>query len=129
MDFSVIETPFIKYGAPHPPLLPSKEEIAICHFYHSTVENLSTHDPALYLHEELPRLHAASRQGSALHLALEAVSLVASAEIIPHAAQLGLNRYVQAVKALREAMKTEGLSSDYQSLYGVLLLCGYEVRI
>ncbi|KAI1067542.1 hypothetical protein LB506_003836, partial [Fusarium annulatum] len=125
-DLSVIETPFIKYGAPHPPLLPSKEEMAICHFYHSTVENLSTQDPALYLHEELPRLQAASRQGSALHLALEAVALVASAEIIPHAAQLGLNRYVKAVKALREAMKTEGLSSDYQSLYGVLLLCGYE---
>ncbi|SCN92676.1 related to negative acting factor [Fusarium fujikuroi] len=125
-DLSVIETPFINYGAPHPPLLPSKEEIAICHFYHSTVENLSTLDPALYLHEALPRLHAASRQGSALHLALEAVALVASAEIIPHAAQLGLNRYVKAVKALREAMKTEGLSSDYQSLYGVLLLCGYE---
>ncbi|CZR39273.1 uncharacterized protein FPRO_05535 [Fusarium proliferatum ET1] len=100
--------------------------MAICHFYHSTVENLSTQDPALYLHEELPRLHAASRQGSALHLALEAVALVAAAEIIPHAAQLGLNRYVKAVKALREAMKTEGLSSDYQSLYGVLLLCGYE---
>jgi len=118
-----------KDGAPCPSLLPSKEEIAICHFYHSTAENLSIHDPALYLHEELPRLHSASRQGSTLHLALEAVSLVASAKIIPQAAQLGLNRYVKAVHALREAMKTEGLSSDYQSLYGVLLLCGYEVRL
>jgi hypothetical protein len=106
-----------------------KEEIAICHFYHSTVENLSTQDPTLSLHEQLPRLHSASRQGSSLHLALEAVSLVASAEIIPHAAQLGLTRYVKAVQALREAMQTEGLRSDYQSLYGVLLLCGYEVRL
>lgn len=128
-DSSVMETSSTKYGAPHPPLLPSKEEIAICHFYHSTVENLSIHDPTLSLQEQLPRLHAECRQDSALNLALEAVSLVASAEIIPHATQLGLNRYLKAVRALKEAIQTEHLGSNHQALYGVLLLCGYEVSI
>ncbi|KAF4444328.1 c6 zinc finger [Fusarium acutatum] len=121
-----METSFVKYGTPYPPLLPSKEDIAICHFYHSTVENLSIHDPTLSLQEQLPRLHAACRQNSALHLALEAVSLVASAKIIPQATQLGLKRYLKAVQALRESMQSEEQSSDYQALYGVLLLCGYE---
>jgi hypothetical protein len=124
---SVTMTSFMKCMAPHPPLLPSKEQIAICHFYHSTIENLSVEDPTLYLQEQLPRLHAACNQGSALHLALEAVSLVGSAEIIPQANQLGLGRYLKAVQALREAIQTERLSSDFQALYGVLLLCGYEV--
>ncbi|KAI8410830.1 hypothetical protein FOFC_10689 [Fusarium oxysporum] len=125
-DSSVIETSSTKHRAPHPPLLPSKEEIAICHFYHSTVENLSIHDPTLSLQEQLPRLHAECRQDSALNLALEAVSLVASAEIIPHATQLGLNRYLKAVRALKEAIQAEHLGSNHQALYGVLLLCGYE---
>ncbi|KAK2482305.1 hypothetical protein H9L39_04097 [Fusarium oxysporum f. sp. albedinis] len=125
-DSLVMETSSTKYGAPHPPLLPSKEEIAICHFYHSTVENLSIHDPTLSLQEQLPRLHAECRQDSALNLALEAVSLVASAEIIPHATQLGLNRYLKAVRVLKEAIQTEHLGSNHQALYGVLLLCGYE---
>ncbi|KAF5591664.1 c6 zinc finger [Fusarium pseudocircinatum] len=125
-DSLVMETSFVKYSTLHPPLLPSKEDIAICHFYHSTVENLSIHDPTLSLQEQLPRLHATCRPDSALRLALEAVSLAASAKIIPQAVQLGLKRYLKAVRALREAMQSEKRGIDYQALYSVLLLCGYE---
>jgi hypothetical protein len=111
------------------PLIPPKEEVAICNFYHSTIDNLSDEDPTLYLHKQLPHLYAKSKFGSVLHLALEAVSYVASAKIIPQANQLGIDRYSKAVRAIRQRIETEKQNSDDETLYGILLLCGYEVSI
>ncbi|KAG5659141.1 hypothetical protein KAF25_000343 [Fusarium avenaceum] len=37
-----------------------------------------------------------------------------------------MDRYLQAVRALRETIKTKKKNSDVQTLYGILLLCGYE---
>ncbi|KAF4448230.1 hypothetical protein F53441_8337 [Fusarium austroafricanum] len=115
-------TPFMTV---HRPLLASKDTIAICNFYHSTTENLSDEDPTMYLQQQLPNLHSTSSQGSVLHLALEAVSYAASMKIMPEANHLSQNRYLKAVRVLREAIHNEKHNSD-ETLYGILLLCGYE---
>ncbi|KAI3573532.1 C6 zinc finger protein [Fusarium oxysporum f. sp. albedinis] len=107
-------------------LPPPEEDIAICNFYHSIAENLSDVDPAHYLHQQLSHLYARSNHDSFLRLATQAISYAASTKLIPRATLLSRKRYIQALGALRKAIQDSVQNADDQTLYGVLLLCGYE---
>lgn len=106
-----------------------REDIVTCHFYHTTLETLSERDPSHHLHAQLPGLYAKSHSGSALRLATEAISYATSTNLVPEGAQLSRKRYVQATRAVRFALQNAQEAGDDQTLYAILLLCGYEVRL
>ncbi|GKU08251.1 c6 zinc finger protein [Fusarium langsethiae] len=107
----------------------SKEDVAINNFYNSTVDNLPNEDPTRHLHQQLPSLYFQSQQGSVLHLAVEAISYASAANLIPQAVQLSGKSYTKALSALRTALQDPKLPFSDETLYAVLLLCGYEVSI
>jgi len=109
------------------PLSPAADDLVVCHFYHTTMENLSHQDPAHRLHTELPSLYTKSDPGSALRLATEAISYAASPKLVQEATQLSRKRYIQATRAVRNALQDLPEAGDDQTLYAILLLCGYEV--
>ncbi|KAM5357465.1 hypothetical protein ACJZ2D_016231 [Fusarium nematophilum] len=90
------------------------------------MDNLSDRDPAHYLHTQLPNLYARSDPGSALRLATEAISYATSTKLIEGATLLSRKRYVQAIKAIGKAIQDPIEARDDQTLYAILLLCGYE---
>ncbi|QPC74704.1 hypothetical protein HYE68_005456 [Fusarium pseudograminearum] len=105
----------------------SKEDVAISNFYNSTVDNLPNEDPTRHLHQQLPSLYFQSQQGSVLRLAVEAISYASAVNIIPQAVQLSGKSYTKALSALRAAIQDPNLPFSDETLYAVLLLCGYEV--
>ncbi|KAF5656277.1 c6 zinc finger [Fusarium heterosporum] len=109
-------------------LYTSKEDIAISHFYNSTAENLPNGDPTRHLHQQLPSLYFQSQQGSVLRLAVEATSYACAANLIPQAIHLSSKCYIKALTALRTALQDPNLRFSDETLYGVLLLCGYETK-
>lgn len=109
------------------PLSTATEDVANCHFYHTTLANLSEQDPSRHLHAQLPGLYAKSHPGSALRLATEAISYSVSIELVPEASRLSRKRYIQATRAVRLALQDVQGVEDDQTLYAILLLCGYEV--
>jgi hypothetical protein len=110
-------------------MYPSMQDFAVCHFYHTTMENLSDEDPVRSLHTLLPSLFADSQPGSPLCLATEAISYAASSRLVQEAMQLSRKRYVQAIKAIGKAIQDPTEVSNDQTLYAILLLCGYEVSL
>lgn len=108
-------------------LSPAAEDVAICHFYHNVLENLSDKDPTRHLHTQLPAVYAKSEPGSALRLATEAISYAASTKLAREPARIAKERYVQATRAVRTALYDAREAMSDQTLYAVLLLCGYEV--
>ena len=109
------------------PLSLAAEDLAICHFYHSTLENLSYLDPTRELQAELPGLYAKSGPGSALRLATEAISYASSIDLVQGATELSRKCYVRAARAARSALQDLNQARSHQTLYAILLLCGYEV--
>lgn len=108
-------------------LSPAAEDVVICHFYHTTLANLSHLDPTRHLHLQLPSLYAKSKPGSALCLATEAISYAASMRLARQSAQVSRKRYVKAIEAIRTDLQDVREAGTDQTLYAVLLLCGYEV--
>ncbi|CAF3573687.1 unnamed protein product, partial [Fusarium graminearum] len=104
----------------------SKEDVAINNFYNSTVDNLPNEDPTRHLHQQLPSLYFQSQQGSVLRLATKAISYASAANIIPQAVHLSGKSYTKALSALRTAIQDPNLPFSDETLYAVLLLCGYE---
>ncbi len=102
------------------------EDFATCHFYHATLGNLSDQDPSRNLHAQLPGLYAKCGPSSALCLATKAISLAASSKLLQEATQLSRKRYVQAIKAVRNALPDQQEATNDETLYAILLLCGYE---
>ncbi|KAH6971224.1 hypothetical protein BKA56DRAFT_636125 [Ilyonectria sp. MPI-CAGE-AT-0026] len=117
------------YRIPVYSMRPSMEDFAICNFYHATLESLSDKDPVRYLHTLLPNLYSQSRPGSALCLAAEAISYAASSRLVQEATPLSRKRYVQAIKALNNALQDPKEVNSDQALYAILLLCGYETMV
>ncbi|RGP63727.1 c6 zinc finger [Fusarium sporotrichioides] len=107
----------------------SKEDVAITNFYNSTVDNLPNEDPTRHLHQQLPSLYFQSQQGSVLRLAVEAISYASAANLIPQAVQLSGKLYIKALSALRTALQDPKLPFSDETLYAVLLLCGYETKM
>ncbi|KAK1979189.1 C6 zinc finger protein [Colletotrichum cereale] len=103
-----------------------REEVVINYFYHTVLDNLSDEDPVRYLLTQLPNLYATSDPGSALRLATEAVSYASYTTLVPGAALLCRKRYVEAIKAIGQAIQDPAEVVSDQTLYAVLLLCGYE---
>lgn len=108
-------------------LSPSVEDIAICQFYHATLENLAHEDPARYLHTQLPGLYHRSEAQSALFLATQAISYASSVRFGRKTARISRVKYSQAVKAVEKAIRCPVEARKDETLYAVLLLCGYEV--
>ncbi|CCF31906.1 C6 zinc finger protein [Colletotrichum higginsianum] len=115
--------------SPFERLSPSLDELVLCRFYHTTLDNLSHADPVRFLHSQLPDLYARSGPNSALRLATEAISYAASRTLAHEAALVSRIRYVQAIKAVGKAIRDpEELEHD-QTLYATLLLSGYETML
>ncbi|KZL80607.1 c6 zinc finger protein [Colletotrichum incanum] len=110
-------------------LSPPTEDVVINHFYHTILDNLSDEDPVRYLHSQLPNLYASCDPGSALRLATEAISYAASRKLVQKAALLCRKRYVQAIKAIGQAIQDPTKVGNDQTLYAILLLCGYETML
>ncbi|KAG8361812.1 hypothetical protein FVEN_g137 [Fusarium venenatum] len=109
-------------------LCTSKEGIAISHFYNSTADNLPNGNPTRHLHQQLPSLYFRSQQGSVLRLAVEATSYACATKLIPQAIQLSSKCYIKALTALRTAIQDPNLRFSDETLYGILLLCGFETK-
>ncbi|KAH7310062.1 C6 zinc finger protein [Rhexocercosporidium sp. MPI-PUGE-AT-0058] len=110
-------------------LLPSKEDQKLCFFYHTTMENLVDSDPTQYLHSQLPTLLSRSRPGSTLHLAAQALSYATWGRYrlgYQGVALSASKRYSQALSALATAIADPIEAKSDETLYAVLLLCGYE---
>ncbi|KAH6874444.1 hypothetical protein B0T10DRAFT_586429 [Thelonectria olida] len=107
-------------------LAPSAEDAAICHFYQTIIDTLSDEDPAYYLHTQLPSLYARSDLGSALRLATEAISYAVSVKLVREATLLSRIRYVRAIQAIGKAIQDPREARNDETLYAILLLCGYE---
>jgi hypothetical protein len=113
-------------------LLPSKEDLSLCFFYQTTLESLIDADHAQYLHLQLPILFSRSEVGSALHSAAQAISLAIRARSWPNdinASQLSRTRYSQSLLAMNAAIRDPIKAKSDETLYTVLLLSGYEVRL
>jgi hypothetical protein len=109
-------------------LSPPMEDAAICRFYYTTLDTLSSEDPVHYLHLQLPGLYAKCSPDSALRLATEAISYAASRHLLPQGAQLARKGYIKAVQAIREAVQDPAEAQNPTTLYAILLLSGYEVK-
>ncbi|KAF8860355.1 C6 zinc finger protein [Acephala macrosclerotiorum] len=110
-------------------LLPSKEHLALCFFYQTTLEPLVDADHTQYLHLQLPTLFSLSREDSALHLATQAISLAVWARSRPsdiNARRLSRIRYSQSLSAMKAAIQDPVEVKSDETLYTVLLLSGYE---
>ena len=110
-------------------LSPSVEDIVICDFYHSTLEQLSNEDDTRFLHAQLPALYSKSPLGSALRLSTQAIAFAHSMKAGHTAAEMSRERYVLAVKAVEKAIRDPVEVKADQTLYAILLLSGFEVRI
>ncbi|KZL67593.1 C6 finger domain protein, partial [Colletotrichum tofieldiae] len=110
-------------------LSPPTEDVVISYFYHTILDNLPDEDPVRYLHSQLPNLYASSGPGSALRLATEAISYAASTKLSQEASLLCRKRYVQAIKAIGQAIQDPTEVVSDQTLYAILLLCGYETML
>ncbi len=113
-------------------LPPSEEDLTLCFFYQTTLESLIHADRAQYLHLQLPTLFSRSEAGSALRLATQAISLAIWARSRPDdlkASQLSRKRYSQALSAMNAAIQDPVEVKSDDTLYAVLLLSGYEVRL
>jgi hypothetical protein len=108
-------------------LFPPMQDVVVCHFYHTTLETLSDKDPVRFLHSQLPNLYSRSDPGSAIRLATEAISYAASTKLMQEAALLSRKKYIQAIKAIGNAIQDPIKVENDQTLYAVLLLSGYEV--
>jgi len=111
---------------------PSKDDLPLCFFYQTTLESLTNADRARYLHLQLPTLFSRSEAESALHLAVQAISLAVWARSRPNdrsASQLSRTRYSQALAAMNAAIRDPAKVKCDETLYAVLLLSGYEVRV
>jgi hypothetical protein len=107
----------------------SADDIAVCEFYHSILDNLSHEDDTRFLHTQLPALYTQSPLGSALRLSTEAIAYACSTKIGHKAAELSRERYVTAIKAVERAIRDPVEVKSDQTLYAILLLCGFEVSI
>jgi hypothetical protein len=108
-------------------LSPSAEDFAICQFYHTTLQNLRQEDHARYLHMQLPALYHQSDKESALRYATQAISYASSTKFGDSVAQLSRKPYMQAIRAVRKSIRNPAEIKSDQTLYAILLLCGYEV--
>jgi hypothetical protein len=116
----------------HRVLLPSKEDLSLCFFYQTTLESLIDVDRAQYLHLQFPTLFSQSEPGSALYLATQAISLALWAKSRPNdidANHLSRTRYLQSLLAMKTAIQDPVEAKSDGTLYAVLLLSGYEVRL
>jgi hypothetical protein len=109
-------------------LSPSAEDIAVCDFYYTTLDNLSNEDDTRLLHMQLPALYSQSPLGSALRLATHAIAFACSTRFGHEAAKISRERYVTAVKAVEMAIRDPVEFKTDQTLYAILLLSGFEVR-
>ncbi|CAH0042451.1 unnamed protein product [Clonostachys rhizophaga] len=115
---------------PTPPpsslLFLQSQDIAICYFYTTTLSNLSEKDPTRQLQMYLPSLYTKSRIGSALRLATESISHVLLPNLVPDSKRTARKRYNAALIAIRRAIQDPIQAKTDETLYAVLLLCGYE---
>ncbi|KAG4428902.1 hypothetical protein IFR05_015616 [Cadophora sp. M221] len=110
-------------------LLPSKEDQRLCFFYQTTMEGLVDSDHTQYLHSQLPTLMSRSRSGSALNLAVQAISYAAWGRSRLKGNGVALpasKRYSQALSALATSIADPIQAKSDETLYAVLLLSGYE---
>lgn len=124
------ESQFLLSGSHGRALLPSKEYLALCFFYQTTLEPLIDADHIQYLHLQLPTLFSQSGADSALYLATQAISLAAWAKSRPNdmdARHLSRTRYLQSLSAMKAAIRDAVKVKSDETLYTVLLLSGYEV--
>jgi hypothetical protein len=113
-------------------LLPSTEDLSLCFFYQTTLESLIDADRAQCLHLQFPTLFSQSKPGSALHLATQAISLALWAKSRPNdidASRLSRTRFSQSLLAMKAAIRDPVEVKSDGTLYTVLLLSGYEVRL
>jgi hypothetical protein len=113
-------------------LLPSKEDLPLCFFYQKTLESLIDTDRAQYLHLQLPALFSRSETGSVLNLATQAIALAIWARSRPddlNAGYLSRMRYLQSLSAMNAAVRDPMKAKSDDTLYAVLMLSGYEVRL
>lgn len=125
------DTNFPQHLIPPPSSLLSlqSQDIAVCYFYTTTLSNLSEKDPARQLQMYLPSLYAKSRMGSALRLATESISHVLLPNLVPDSKIIASKRYDAALIAIQRAIQDPIQAKTDETLYAVLLLCGYEVRV
>jgi hypothetical protein len=108
---------------------PSAEDIAVCEFYYTTLDNLSHEDDARFLHAQLPALYSQSSIGSVLRLSAQAIAYACLTKTEHRAAEVSRERYIMAVKAAEAAIQDPVEVRTDQTLYAILLLCGFEVRL
>ncbi len=104
------------------------EDFATCHFYHATLETCQIK----ILHETFTPA-TRSRTPNAvlvLHCAWQRQQShsLRFTKLLQEATQLSRKRYVQAIKAVRNALPDQQEATNDETLYAILLLCGYEVK-
>jgi hypothetical protein len=108
-------------------LLPTLEDVVLSHFYHTITASLPDANHACYLHLQLPALYSQSSSRSALRLSTQAISYALAGKLDRNLSQLSKKHYGQAISAVNAAIRDPQQAKDDQTLYAVLLLCGYEV--
>ncbi|RDL41612.1 uncharacterized protein BP5553_01591 [Venustampulla echinocandica] len=76
---------------------------------------------------QLPALYHQSDAESALRLSTQAISYASSTKSGHKAAKISRRKYVQAIRAVEKAIRNPVEVKKDETLYAVLLLCGYEV--
>lgn len=113
-----------------PILAISYDDLALDYFYNITLENLPQADHARYLHLQFSSLYTTSRHDSALRLAALAISHAVYSRDTRNnirGTQISRKFYGQAILAINAALKDTIEARSDETLYAVLLLCGYEV--
>ena len=102
------------------------EDTAVWSFYHTTMSSLSKADHAYRLHCELPRLYSQSPLSSTLRLSTQAIAYAVTSKSNRLAAGSARKSCAHAMAAMRTTLRDTGKGSTDETLYAVLLLCGYE---
>ena len=102
------------------------EDLAVWHFYSNTMASLSRSDHAYYLHSELPRLYTRIYKGSALCLSTQAIAHADASKYHGPRTRHAQKLYTQAISAMNLALQDSKEAIADETLYAVLLLCGYE---
>lgn len=102
------------------------EDTIVWYFYSITMATLSELDHSYHLHAELPKMYTKSLTRSALRLSTQAIAHAAATQAGRSTMGSARKSYLTAVSAVSTALQDPCKAVEDETLYAVLLLCGYE---
>ena len=105
---------------------PMSKDAVVWYFYYSTMATLTELDHSYHIHSELPKMYTSSHAESALCLSTQAIAHAAASRAGKSTLRNARRSYGLAISALNITLQDPRQAVADETLYAVLLLCGYE---